>query len=75
MEAKRSSPRRLCQDFLLTCCFLEAFEDIQESLFPVGWQLDGLADGVHEPTQKDWVEVQDPSFTSLDSERGPEFVG
>jgi hypothetical protein len=36
----------------------------------VGWQLDGLADGVHEPTQKDLGEVQDPSFTSLDSERG-----
>jgi hypothetical protein len=41
------------------------------SLFSVGWQLDGLADGVHEPTQRTWVEVQDPSFTSLDSERAP----
>jgi hypothetical protein len=41
----------------------------------VGWQLDGLADGVHEPTQKDLVEVQDPSFTSLDSEGLLEFVG
>jgi hypothetical protein len=55
---------------LLTRCFPETLEDIQESLFPVGWQLDGLADGVHEPTQKD-LEVQDPSFTSLDSERAP----
>jgi hypothetical protein len=67
MEAKRSSPRRLCQDFLLTAASLEALR----SLFSVGWQLDGLADGVHEPTQRTWVEVQDPSFTSLDSERAP----
>jgi hypothetical protein len=40
----------------------------------VGWQLDGLADGVHEPTQGQ-VEVQDPSFTSLEREGLLEFVG
>jgi hypothetical protein len=71
MEAKRSS-RRLCQDFLLTRCFPLRLLKTPGVALSVGWQLDGLADGVHEPTQKTWV-VQDPSFSRATA-RGAELA-
>jgi hypothetical protein len=65
---RRSSPRRLCQDFLLTRCFPEALEDIQVALsggVAARWSCG------RRPRNPEETEVQDPSFTSLDSERAP----